>query len=1439
MQHAHQKGIIHRDIKPSNILVTMQDGVPVPKVIDFGIAKATAGQTLTDKTLFTAFEQFIGTPAYMSPEQAEMSGLDIDTRSDIYSLGVLLYELLTGKTPFDTKRLFEAGLDEMRRIIREEEPPRPSTKISTLAAEEKTTTARRRQTDPPRLIHLMRGDLDWIVMKCLEKDRTRRYDTASGLVLDLGRYLAHEPVLASPPSNLYRMRKFMRRHQQGVLAATFVFLSLCVGLLLAMAGFVRANQDRKKAVTAEAEARATLRRMDVQRTQEFFSRDKAAEGVALLALLVRQKPWDLPTAEWLINELSQRSFALPASEPLLHDDIVKGAGFSPDGGRLLTVSRNNSARLWDAKAGALLGPPLQHDRTSIRSDDLLTGIFPVYAEFSPDGERVVTASLDGTARVWDARNARAVTPQLVHPFSVICARFSRDGKTVLTGCLDGLLRCWDAATGSLQSNPFGDQRFQRPFEISHDNRLVLLASGERAAQLWDLTTGAKVGKVLPHQGKVTCGTICADGRRLATGSDDYTARIWDAPTGEPLSAPLKHDSAIAGVRFSPDGLVLATASFDKTVRLWDGLSGESLCLPLRHNATVRLIRFSPDGQRLVTASEDHTARVWDVRTWEPISEPMPHGSLVWWAEFSPEGHRVSTASADQTARIWDIRTGEGLVREIPFYNVASRVQWSPDSRRLLTISAGRVVLRDAATGLPLEESPLGQQPGLRQAEFSSDGGRVVTASDEGVARVWDSQTGRALTRPMQHPPMKGLKVAFSADGRRIVTASADFTVRIWNAETGEPAGPSLTHPDALVSARFNPDGSRVVTACTDKQARLWDAKLGQLSAPPLSHNDQLTSARFSPDGLKVVTASRDGTARVWDARSGTPLTRSLRHNSTVNSAEFSPDSLLVVTASADSTGRVWDAQTGQPVSEPLKHEAEVVGAEFSPDGRRVLTASLDGMARIWDTRTGLMVAEPLRHRRQINAAHFSPDGRWIATVSHDHTARVWEVMRVQSRAPDWLPELAEATVGLRLNAQRGFEDVPAAAFFRLRERLAKVAGNDEYSSWVRWFLADRSSRSASPSADCSVHGFAETALHWDPAFAFAMIKHALTLEPTNGLLYARLAESIERQKVMEKPQRLSALEWASKRALELSPTSSAAWKARAVFLQWNGDTNGALAALASGSQFAAADPSLWERWGGALESAGQPKEAYQKLDRAFKIAEAQPNSPRWLLDFLSHRCRTLLGEREVVTQDQLREGTAQFQRFNGVLPRATTTPRELLDLTHWYDTGLDRYWLAQDAYRMDLRDVPHGRATLVGVEFDIRGLRQTASSVPGQLEFSLGPSASGLPVRLKCRRLHFLHAADGPEGPATRIGCYRVHYAGGQQDEIPIIYGKDVLAWVLESRAESSGVVVAWRKDHPNGVTQQLYQSTWENPRPTTENRKPRPGVEPGLLRALCPGHHG
>ena len=281
VQHAHQKGIIHRDLKPSNIMVTMHDGVPVPKVIDFGIAKATE-QRLTDKTLFTSYAQLMGTPAYMSPEQMEFSGLNLDTRSDVYSLGVLLYELLTGRTPFDTTELLKLGVDELRRTVREQEPLSPSAKVQTLNNEELTRTARRRHIEPPRLLSQLRGDLDWIVLKCLEKDRTRRYATATGLTEDIERYLHEEAILARPPSRLYRLQKLVRRNRIVFLFAAAAAAALLLGSITSTWLLIKEREALQSAVVARQDAE-NARAKEAQLRHAAESRETVKEISLLMA----------------------------------------------------------------------------------------------------------------------------------------------------------------------------------------------------------------------------------------------------------------------------------------------------------------------------------------------------------------------------------------------------------------------------------------------------------------------------------------------------------------------------------------------------------------------------------------------------------------------------------------------------------------------------------------------------------------------------------------------------------------------------------------------------------------------------------------------------------------------------------------------------------------------------------------------------------------------------------------------------------------------------------------------------------------------------------------------------------------------------------------------------------------------------------------------------
>lgn len=329
VQHAHQKGIIHRDIKPSNVLVTMHDDRPVPKVIDFGIAKATNAR-LTERTLFTEFRQFIGTPQYTSPEQAQMSGLDVDTRSDIYSLGVLLYELLTGTTPFDPAELRAAGYDQMQRMIREIEPPKPSTRLNTLG-ETLTSVAALRSTDPRRLAHLMRGELDWIVMKCLEKDRARRYESASALAADLRRHLNDEPVQARPASFAYWFGKLLRRHKTIVAAVSIAVLGIVAGIAAALFGLVRATHQRDLAVAARldeaAQRRAAVAAMAAAEQQRAAAKHSAEEAQASADQMQAVN-------RFLQDMLSAAQPDRALGKPVLVRDVVDQAARRLDAGEL-------------------------------------------------------------------------------------------------------------------------------------------------------------------------------------------------------------------------------------------------------------------------------------------------------------------------------------------------------------------------------------------------------------------------------------------------------------------------------------------------------------------------------------------------------------------------------------------------------------------------------------------------------------------------------------------------------------------------------------------------------------------------------------------------------------------------------------------------------------------------------------------------------------------------------------------------------------------------------------------------------------------------------------------------------------------------------------------------------------------------------------------------
>jgi WD40 repeat protein/serine/threonine protein kinase len=674
VQHAHQKGIIHRDIKPSNALVMSHDGTPVVKVIDFGVAKAI-GQPLTDKTIYTQFSQMVGTPMYMSPEQAGGSSLEIDTRSDIYSLGVLLYELLTGTTPFAKERLEGVGYDELHRIIREEEPARPSTRISTLG-QAATTVAAQRQSDPKRLGQLFRGELDWIVMKCLEKDRNRRYETANSLAKDVERYLHDEPVQAWPPSFTSRLRKFARRNRTAVTAA-----ALAVGLVPLPAVWPSRSPPPRRA--------ASLR-----------GRRWEAAAAVILFLVVGLSLTEATGVTHLVPTVI-RIFTPDGTLVVEVDDPGVKVTIEGDGGILITGAGPQEVRLrpGNYKVRAT------REGKPVRPEELIT--------ITHGAKRVVKVSLEATAATAKERQpagAQAPVPQQPPLAAGEVRRFVGH-----TAGINGLA-------------------------ISRDGRHILTGARDRTLRLWDIETGREIRRFEGHTGTVCGVALSPDGRRALSSSGfplgDKTLRYWDVDTGKEL--PFWRLRGVWGVAFSPDGLRVLTSDRDYRLRLRELASGKEVQRFVGHTEFAQSVDFSPNGRFVLSGSADKTMRLWDAETGREMRRFDGHTSRVWCVTFSPDGRRALSCGDDTTLRLWDIETGEEIRRfEHRPWDRFNSAAFSPDGRYALSGGDEGVRLWEVETGNLLHEFK-GHTAYIEPVAFTPDGRYALSAGADGdnTIRLW-------------------------------------------------------------------------------------------------------------------------------------------------------------------------------------------------------------------------------------------------------------------------------------------------------------------------------------------------------------------------------------------------------------------------------------------------------------------------------------------------------------------------------------------------------------------------------------------------------------------------------------------------------------------------------------------------------------------------------
>jgi eukaryotic-like serine/threonine-protein kinase len=920
IQSAHQKGIIHRDLKPTNILVNRNpNGSGFPKVIDFGVAKIT-GQKLTEKTLFTAYGMIVGTPAYMSPEQAEMSHLDVDTRADIYSLGTLLYELLTGAPPFPEQRLRSAGYNEMQRIILEEQPERPSRRLSTLQGEPRSIIAWNRGASELTLGRTFPDDLDWIVMKCLEKDRARRYETANGLARDIERHLNDEPIIARPPSRLYEFQKTVRRHWVGFAAVGGVLFALGTAAVVSSLELVRARRAEQKAVEAQAN-QARLR----ERAQA--------------------------------EELSARTRAYASDMSLAHQALGAGnLGLALD---LLNRQRPAAAQK------DLRGWEWRYLWQQTRSDALST-LYPETSEIntlavSPDGNWLAVGPYhQGGLSVWDLRTRQMVV-RLPKTEALVRVAFSPADPLLAfagyafssAGVVQNTLRLWNTATRGMVAELSLEGKCAGMAFSKDGRRLITSTSSSPKGQitLWRMPDRTKLASY-PSEQADTVGTSFAatpDLSLAAYGLAGGRIRVIDLSSGKDLWTAVGAGYNITALVFSPDGKTLASGGgnleTNLDIRLWNVATGTEIGSLKGHGFWVSSLIFWPDGKKLASSSADQTIRTWDLTSQKCLDVLRGNRQEVWCLALLPDGKTLVSGAKDGAVCSWDTSLKH---LQQPYTTIPENPgTWcfTPDSRSVMTVNHQGQVSR--WTGLDFQQKEALVEVGTNSFdayEFSGDGRFLAAGPSNGILQIWDA-TRRVLCHQWTNAAGDVLPWVFLAGGNKLMFQSVnDSRFHQWDVATGMEIqswqGRPGSSPQMLA---FSPDEQSFVAF--NYQGYVVFRKLADMSTNVDLNILECTSGSYSADGNLFVAASALGYARVWDTATWRQKATLGGFFADVSSVCFSPDIKRLAACVGYPSGamvKLWDVDSWQEVFTLESQFGALINMRFSPDGNIIGTMEYNG-----------------------------------------------------------------------------------------------------------------------------------------------------------------------------------------------------------------------------------------------------------------------------------------------------------------------------------------------------------------------------------------------------------------------------------------------------------------------------------------------------------------
>jgi WD40 repeat protein/serine/threonine protein kinase len=900
--YAHEHGIVHRDLKPANILLSISDfrfqisdclgNADIlrkpeilnlqsvnPKITDFGLAKHLDGEP----GLQTRTGEILGTPSYMAPEQAEGRVKEVGPAVDVYALGAILYELLTGRPPFHG----ETPLETLEQV-RTQEPVSPS----------------RLQPRLPR-------DLGTICLRALAKAPGRRYISAGELADDLRRFTDGRPITARPVGRAEKLWRWCRRRPLVAGLLLIVALALVGGLVGVTWQWQLAEEHRRQAERNAETNRRFLYASNVKLAGQAWTN---ADMRQMLDLLGRDIPaagqQDLRGFPWyyLWRLCHSERAAL-----IGHEDEVYSVVYSHNGATLATASKDGTVRLWDAATRKSLAVFPGH------ADEA------AWATFSPDDRTLVTAAGDGTIRLWDIATGQVKTILRGHTGAVVAVEFSPDGSLLVSAGNDRLIKLWDLTTGRVPQEFRAHEHRIAALAFAPDGRTLASASRDKTAKVWELAAGKPQVSCPPlratlvgHGQWVQCVAFSHDGRRLATASRDYTVKLWDPFSGREETTLRGHTNEVKSVAFSRDDRMVASCGSDNTVRIWDLPKAKQVNLIRGHVGRVWCVAFAPDGKTLTSAGADGTVKLWDpVGHQGRISFDTPH--YVHSLSFSPNGCQLVLPSGN-AALLRDMGTGQ--VQPALFLP-----EW--DARSPVFTSQG--LLAAGFTRLPAKQTVIVLGPNTRQEKvlspviegelnciaISSDD-RLLAAAQENGLSLWNLETGSSRSF-FHREGNQILSVAFSRNGRTLAAGGADGQLSLWDTVTLEERDSDIVrrHQGAINGVAFDHDGGTLATACADSTIQLWDLSRDRdreiltFRTTLLGHRDGVTAVAFSPDRKTLATGSKDHTVKLWDLFTGQELFTLEGHTGQVKTVAFSPDGKTLASGgeSGDAKGELilWRA----------------------------------------------------------------------------------------------------------------------------------------------------------------------------------------------------------------------------------------------------------------------------------------------------------------------------------------------------------------------------------------------------------------------------------------------------------------------------------------------------------------------------------------------------